>query len=88
MVEQVLFWVQIYETEILMDLHVLRSPESENHIFRCCSVCVCVFRKTQKQITAETLDLAFYIFIICRWNFKLFMRIEQVFCLLKYTKEI
>ena len=26
---------QTFEMEILMDLHVLRSPESENHIFNC-----------------------------------------------------
>ena len=41
---------QIFEMEILMDLYVLRSPESENHIFSkwsvcmfvCLSVCMCV----------------------------------------------
>ena len=35
---------QIFEVEILMDLHVLKSPESENHIFSTWSVCmrVCV----------------------------------------------
>ena len=33
MAEKELFWGQIFEMEILMDLHVLRSPESENHIF-------------------------------------------------------
>ena len=29
-----MFSCQIFEMKILMDLHVLRSPESENHIFR------------------------------------------------------
>ena len=33
MVEKVLFLSQIFEKDILMDLHVLRSRESENHIF-------------------------------------------------------
>ena len=33
---------QIFEMEILMDLHVLRSPESEKHIFSLQSVCMCV----------------------------------------------
>ena len=41
-VEKVLFLGQIFEMEILMDLHVLRSPESENLIFSKWSVCVCV----------------------------------------------
>ena len=47
-VEKVLFLSQIFEVEILMDLHVLRSPESENHIFSkwsvymCLCVCLCV----------------------------------------------
>ena len=33
---------QIFEMEILMDLYVLRSHESENPIFSCCFECVCV----------------------------------------------
>ena len=41
-VEKVMFWGQIFEMEILMDLHVLRSPESEKHIFSVWSVCMCV----------------------------------------------
>ena len=54
MVEKVWFLDQIFEMEILMDLHVMRSPESENHIFSVWSVCLCVcFHKTQKQTTAE-----------------------------------
>ena len=40
-VEKVLFLCQIFEVEIFMDLHVLRSPESENHIFSVWSVCLC-----------------------------------------------
>ena len=35
-----LFWGEISEMEILADLQVLRSTESENHIRLC--VCVCV----------------------------------------------
>ena len=41
-VKKVMFWSRIFEMEILMDLHVLRSPESENHIFSKWSVCICV----------------------------------------------
>ena len=42
-VEKLLYLGQIFEMEILMDLHVLRSPESENHIFSKWSVCLCVY---------------------------------------------
>ena len=42
MAERVLFWGQISEMEILMDVHFLRSPESEDHIFKAWSVCVYV----------------------------------------------
>ena len=44
-----MFWGQIFETDILMDLHVLKSPECGNHIFciwsvsLCGSVCIGVF---------------------------------------------
>ena len=63
-----------------MDSHVLRFPELENHIFIvwsecmcvcvCVSVCMCVCEResvisiTQKQITAESSNLVFYICII------------------------
>ena len=32
-VEEVLFLDQIFEVETLLNLHVLRFPETENHIF-------------------------------------------------------
>ena len=41
-VEKVLIWGQIFEMEILIDLQVLRSLESEKHIFSVWSVCMCV----------------------------------------------
>ena len=50
MVEKVLHWGQIFEMEILMDLHVLVSPESENHIFSSWSVCVFVINITQNKL--------------------------------------
>ena len=80
-----------------MDLHVMRSLESENHIFSvwyvrvyvCVSVCVCVsvISITQKQITAESSNLAFYICLIggCYW--KLFIKVEQKLCVQGRTKE-
>ena len=78
-----------------MDLHVLRSPESENHIFSkwsdCMCVCLCVrvsvISITQKQITAETSNLVFNIIIKYRCNLKLFMKIGQKLCVQGHTKE-
>ena len=50
-----------------MNLHVLWSPESENHIFSiwfvCLCLCVSVISITQIQIKAETSNLVFYICI-------------------------
>ena len=42
MVDKALFLGQIFEMEILMDLHVMRAVESKNHIFSVCSVCMFV----------------------------------------------
>ena len=39
---EVLCLGHIFEVENLMDLYVLRSLESENHIFRVWSECMCV----------------------------------------------
>ena len=45
-IDKALFFGQIFKMEILMDLYVLKSPESGNHIFSvwslCLYVCVCV----------------------------------------------
>ena len=92
---------QIFKVEILMDLQVLRSPESENHIFRVCSVgmcvcvclcvcpcvCVSVISLTQKQITAEASNFLFYIYIMYRCYLKLFIKIGQKLCVQGHTKE-
>ena len=42
MVEKILFLGQIFEMEILVDLQVMKSPESENHICSVWFVCMCV----------------------------------------------
>ena len=83
---KILFLGQIFEMEILMDFLVLRFHKSENHIFSSWSVCmyvyvsVSVISLTQKQITAETSNLIFYIFVIYRCCLKLFMKIGQKHC--------
>ena len=91
-VEKALFWGQIFGMEILMDLHVLRASESENHIFSGSSVCMCVCVSTnsinQKQITTESSNLEFYICIISRCYLKHFMKIGQKFCVQGHTKEL
>ena len=50
MIKKVSFSVQVFKMVILMDLHDMRSPESEKHILTVWSV----ISITQKQITSET----------------------------------
>ena len=40
MIEKVLFWSKVLEIEFLIKHHVLRFPESKNHIFSGWSVCL------------------------------------------------
>ena len=50
-VKKILFWGRIFEMETLMDLHIMRSPESEIITFYrliCVSECVPVIKVTQK----------------------------------------
>ena len=70
---------QIFEQEILMDLHILRSPEYENHILAVL-VCVYLLSESQKQIRVETLNLVFYICIMFRYYLNLFIKIGQKVC--------
>ena len=86
LVKKLSFLCKIFEIMILMDLYALRISEFENHISRasslslslcvyvCVCVCVSVISITQKQITAETSNLIFY---ICtdRCYLKLFIKI-------------
>ena len=87
MAVKVLFLGQIFEFEILMVLHDLRPPESENHILSVWSVCVSVISITQKQITAETSILVFCIYIMHRCYLKLFIKIRKKLCVEEHTKE-
>ena len=66
MVKEVLFLGQIFEMEISMDWHVMRTPESKNRIFSVWSLCVCmsVISITQKQIIVEASKLLLYICIM------------------------
>ena len=58
MIEKVLSLGQIFEIEILMELHVLGSSEYENNIYGSSSMCV--VRITQKTFIAETPNLVLY----------------------------
>ena len=99
MVKKVLFLGQIFEMETFMDLHIMKIPKSENHIFSdwsvrmcvcvCACVCVCVsvISQIQKQIIAKTSNLVFYICIMYRYLLKLFMMIGQKLCVQGYKKE-
>ena len=42
MVEKVLFWGHVFEMVNLIDVRIMRSPESKNNIFSAWSVCMCV----------------------------------------------
>ena len=57
MVEIILLSGQIFEIEILISLHVMRSTKTENQIFSlwsvCMRACVSVISITQKQIIEE-----------------------------------
>ena len=46
-VEKALFLGQFSEVEILMALHILKAPDSENHVFKS-GLCVSVISITQK----------------------------------------
>ena len=59
-IEKVLFWGQISEMDILMDLHVILNLKITFLAFGLCAcmcVCVSVTSIIQKQITAETSHL-------------------------------
>ena len=89
MVEKVLLFGQIFEVEILIDLHVLSSHEFKNHIFSglCMYVCASFITVTQKQIAAESSNLAFYICIIRRYYLKRFIKIGQKLCVQERIKK-
>ena len=54
---------QTFEIEILMDLHVLRSPESENHIFSGWSMCTCVCYQHNSKIIQQKLQIWYSTFV-------------------------
>ena len=86
-----------FQTEISLDLHVLKSPEFKDHIFRrshflfsvcfCMYPCLFVISISQKQITAETSNLVFNICVIHGCFLKLFIMIGQKLCVQGHTKE-
>ena len=82
MAEKVLLLGQIFEMEILMNLHVLWFSESQYHIFSVWSVymCMSVISLTQKQITAESSNLIFYICIMYKRYLEPFIKIGQKLC--------
>ena len=67
MVEKVLFFSHIFGIKFLMDLHVLRATESENHIFSGWSVCVCLKNKVQQKPRIWYSTFASY--VDATWNF-------------------
>ena len=68
---------QIFEMEILIDLHVLRTPNPKVTVLAVTSTVISI---TQNQMTAETSNLVFYICIIRRCYLKPFMKIGLKLC--------
>ena len=58
MAEKVFLLGQIFEIKFLMKLHILRSSEFENHIFRGWSVCEAI-STAEKQIVSDSSNLVF-----------------------------
>ena len=89
MVGKVLFWCQFFEKEIYTLWGTLNP---KNHILSIRFVCICVnvavISITQKQITANTPNMVFYVSIMYRCYLKLFIKIEQKLCVQGLTKEL
>ena len=79
------FLGRTYKMEIWMVLEVLKSPETENHIFSgwsiwlCVCVCASVISITPNHITSETQNSVFYICFKCRCYLKIFKKVGQIF---------
>ena len=70
-------WLTHSLTLSLMDLHILRSPEFENHISRGCVWSCYYISITQKQIIGEIPNLVSYVRITCINYLKPFIKIGQ-----------
>ena len=82
-VRKSLFLGHNFEIKSLINLHDLKSFESQNHILGlslCMHVCVYFICIIQKQIITTTLNLAFCICIIGRCYLKFFTEIGQIIC--------
>ena len=89
MIEKI-FLYQIFKMNILMDFQVLRSLEYEKSHFQrlvCVYLCVSVISITQKQVTAESSNMAFYICNICRCYLNFFIKTGQKLCVQGHTNE-
>ena len=60
--ENALFWGQIFEMEILMDLHFFRSSEFKNHIVKGWSVCGRVLSSKLKNLLSQKFHIRYFIF--------------------------
>ena len=80
------FWIEISKW-IFLCIYTLWGPLNPKNTFLVLGLCVSVISINQKQITAETSNLVFYICIIYRCYLKLFMKIGQKLCVQGHTKE-
>ena len=89
MVEKVLFLSQNFELEISMNLHVMKTPKSEKHIFGlrvCACLCVCHQYNSKTNYSRNT-KIGILYFIIYTCYLKLFIKISQKLCVQGHTKE-
>ena len=89
MVAKVLFLGQIFEIDILIDLHVLRSLESKNQIFIGWSVCLTTcyhhYWKNRVQQKLQVWFSSLLKYANNTWNFS--WSSERILCILQHMKQ-
>ena len=68
---KVLFWSQVFEIKILIDLHVMSSAEFENHIFSVWYLCICVcYQHNSNTYCSRNIKFAiFYLYMMLLKSF-------------------
>ena len=87
MITKIIFWGEIFEMAILMDVFVLRFPETENHIFNGRSVCVWLLSAQLKNKLYEAPNLEFYILIHVDAAWNLYFRMNDKVCVQGWQKK-
>ena len=86
MVEKIIIWDQIFE-KILMNLYILRSPESENYIFKGWPLGVYYQRNYQTNYSYNS-KLGMLHGYHKKMLLEIFMMIAEKACVQRHTKDI